>query len=68
MRLLFIMLRKELKGYFLSPFGWVILAFASVAQGFTLSTAMKGFRDSPSQDSLIYSTFNTTLFWFCTSP
>ncbi len=64
MRLLFIMLRKELKGYFLSPFGWIILAAVSVAQGFTLSTAMKGFRDSPSQDSLIYSTFNTTLFWF----
>ena len=25
MRLLFIMLRKELKGYFLNPFGWVVL-------------------------------------------
>jgi ABC-2 type transport system permease protein len=64
MRLLFIMLRKELKGYFLNPFGWVVLVFVTGMQGFALSTAMKGFRDSPSQNSLVYSAYNTTLFWF----
>ncbi|WP_367873737.1 ABC transporter permease [Luteolibacter sp. Populi] len=64
MRLLFIMLRKELRGYFFNPFGWVVLAFVTAMQGAALSTAMKGFRDSPSQDSLVYAVFNNTLFWF----
>src|SRR5687768_8855405 len=64
MRLLFIMLRKELKGYFLNPFGWVVFAFVTAMQGAALSTAMKGFRDSPRQDSLVWAVFHTPLFWF----
>lgn len=64
MRLLRILTLKELKGYFLSPFGWVVLALVSLMQGFSLSMAMKGFRDSPVKDSLIYVTFHTPLFWF----
>lgn len=64
MRLLRILTRKELKGYFLNPFGWVVLAFVTVMQGVSLSTAMKGFRDTPVKDSLVYVTFHTPLFWF----
>ena len=33
-------------------------------QGLSLSTAMKGFRDTPVKDSLVYVTFHTPLFWF----
>ena len=55
---------KELKGYFLTPFGWVVLAFVSVMQGISLSTAMKGFRDTPVKDSLVYVAFHTPVFWF----
>lgn len=64
MRLLRILTLKELKGYFLSPFGWIVLALVSLMQGVSLSMAMKGFRDSPAKDSLIYVTFHTPLFWF----
>ncbi len=64
MRLFRILTFKELKGYFLTPFGWVVLAFVTVMQGVSLSTAMKGFRDTPVKDSLIYVTFHTPLFWF----
>jgi ABC-2 type transport system permease protein len=64
MRLLLIMLRKELKGFFYNPFGWVVFAFVTVMQGAALSTAMKGFRDSPRQDSLVWAVFHTPLFWF----
>jgi ABC-type transport system involved in multi-copper enzyme maturation permease subunit len=64
MRLFRILTFKELKGYFLTPFGWVILAFVTVMQGVSLSTAMKGFRDTPVKDSLVYVTFHTPLFWF----
>lgn len=64
MRLFRILTLKELKGYFLTPFGWVVLAFVTVMQGVSLSSAMKGFRDSPVKDSLIYVTFHNPLFWF----
>ena len=42
----------------------MVLAFVTVMQGVSLSTAMKGFRDTPVKDSLIYVTFHTPLFWF----
>ena len=64
MRLFRILTIKELKGYFLTPFGWVVLAFVTIMQGVSLSTAMKGFRDTPVKDSLIYVTFHTPVFWF----
>lgn len=64
MRVFRILFSKELKGYFLNPFGWVVLAFVAIMHGVALSTAMKGFRDSPVGDSLIYVAFHTPLFWF----
>ncbi|MFT3990719.1 MAG: ABC transporter permease [Luteolibacter sp.] len=64
MRLFRILTFKELKGFLLTPFGWVVLAFVTIMQGISLSTAMKGFRDTPVKDSLVYVTFHTPLFWF----
>ncbi|MFK7851464.1 MAG: ABC transporter permease [Akkermansiaceae bacterium] len=64
MRILRILTRKELSSYFLTPFGWVVLAFVVIMQGLSLSSAMKGFRDTPVKDSLVYVTFHTPLFWF----
>lgn len=64
MRIFRLLTFKELKSYFLSPFGWLILAFITVMQGVSLSTAMKGFRDTPVKDSLVYVTFHTPIFWF----
>lgn len=64
MRIFVILLRKELGSYFLNPFGWVVLAFVVLMQGLSLSSAMKGFRDSPVKDSLVYVAFHTPLFWF----
>jgi len=64
MRLFRILTLKELKGFYLTSFGWVVLAFVTIMQGISLSTAMKGFRDTPVKDSLVYVTFHTPLFWF----
>jgi ABC-2 type transport system permease protein len=64
MRVLRILTRKELNTYFLNPFGWVVLAFVVLMQGLSLSSAMKGFRDTPVKDSLVFVTFHTPLFWF----
>ena len=38
MRIFRILFFKELKTYFLTPFGWLILAFAALMQGLILST------------------------------
>ena len=64
MRILRILTKKELNSYFLTPFGWVVLAFVVLMQGLSLSSAMKGFRDTPVKESLVYVTFHTPFFWF----
>jgi len=64
MRIFLILYRKELKGFFLSPFGWVVIAFVALMHGISISTAMKGFRDSPISESLVYVAFHTPVFWF----
>jgi len=64
MRSFLILLRKELKGFFLNPFGWIVLAFVIVMHGVSISTAMKAFRDTPLRESLVYVTFHTPIFWF----
>lgn len=64
MRILRILTKKEFLNYFLSPFGWVVIAYVILMQGLSLSSAMKGFVDSPVKDSLIYVAFHTPIFWF----
>jgi len=64
MSTLLILYKKELKSYFLSPLGWLIIAFAAVMQALSLSTALKGFSDTPVASSLVYVAFHTPHFWF----
>ncbi|MCH7225192.1 ABC transporter permease [Haloferula sp. A504] len=64
MRTLLILLRKELKGYFHNPFGWVMIALVVFFNGIGISTSMKGFTESPSQHSLVFATFHSPVFWF----
>lgn len=64
MRVLTTLYRKELKAFFQQSFGWVVLAAVVLANGVGISTAMKGFLDTPSQHSLVYATFHSPLFWF----
>ena len=64
MRSILTLYTKELKTFFLSPFGWIVLAFAAVMQGVSLSTGMKALQDAPLADSLVYFVFHTPIFWF----
>jgi len=64
MRVFRILFFKELKGYFFSPFGWLIIAFAALMQGLSLSTTIKGFMDLPRTESLVYVVFQAPTFWF----
>lgn len=56
--------RKELRSYFTTPFGWVILAFILVMQGLSLTFALKLFRDTPQKESLLFHIINSPIFWF----
>ena len=61
---LLILLRKELRGFFLSPFGWIVLTFVTVMQGWSMSGAMKALQDAPIPESLVYIVFHMPQFWF----
>ena len=64
MRNFFTFYRKELRGFFLSPFGWIILALVAGMQGWSLSMAMKGLQGAPITESLVYYVFHAPNFWF----
>lgn len=56
--------KKELRTYFSTPFGWVILAFVLVLQGFSLSYSLKLFRDAPQNEGVLYTILHAPVFWF----
>ena len=64
MQTLFIIIRKDLRSLFLSPFGWVVLCLVTVMQGWSMSNAMKALQDVPVRESLVYIVFHTPHFWF----
>lgn len=56
--------RKELRSYFSTPFGWVILAFVLIMQGISLSYTLKLFRDTPQKEGILYTVLHAPVFWF----
>lgn len=63
MRTFRILFFKELKSYFLSPFGWLICGFAALMQGLSLSATMKNFTDVARAESLVTANFGAWYFW-----
>lgn len=64
MRNLLTIVRKELRTFFLSPFGWVVFALVTLMQGWSMSGAMKALQDAPIRESLVYIVFHMPHFWF----
>ena len=64
MTTLLTLFRKELRAFFLNPFGWMVLAFVAAMQGLSMSTAMKALEDKPLTEDLVYIVFHTPAFWF----
>lgn len=56
--------RKELRTYFATPFGWVILGCILIMQGISLSYSLKLFRDMPQNEGLLYTMLHAPVFWF----
>jgi len=64
MRVFSILFRKEFKNYFLTPFGWVVLALVLLMQGFSMSGAMELMKDGPMIDNFLLVSLKTPHFWF----
>jgi len=64
MRVFSILFRKEFKNYFLTPFGWVVLALVLFMQGMSMSSAMEQMKDAPMLDNFLLVTLRTPNFWF----
>lgn len=54
---------KELRSYFLSPLGYVVMALVLVMFGVSYRFALDGMVGKVSQFSLVYLTFNSFWFW-----
>lgn len=63
MRVFTILFRKELKNYFLTPFGWVVLALVLFMQGMSMSGAMEQMKDAPMLDNFLLVCLRTPNFW-----
>ncbi|MFC4991021.1 ABC transporter permease [Rubritalea tangerina] len=64
MRTLYILYKKELKHFLTTPFGWIVLAFIMLLQGFSLTSVLEQYEKAPVQVNLLFSTLSTPIFWF----
>ncbi len=64
MRTLYILYKKELKHFLTTPFGWVVLAFIMLLQGFSLTSVLEQYEKAPVQVNMLYSCLSTPIFWF----
>lgn len=62
MRILYLLFKKELKQYFLSPFGWVVFAIIMLLQGLSLSSALEQYEDAPVVNNLLLDSLSTPIF------
>ena len=63
MRCFFILLNKELWGFFVSPVAYVVLALAMVLNGFSFRAALSILESAPSEGSIVTWTFYSRWFW-----
>lgn len=64
MRVFFILFRKEFKQFFLTPFGWVVLALVLLMQGVSMASAMERMKDEPLAENFIFVSLHSPNFWF----
>ena len=63
MRCFFILLNKELWGFFVSPVAYVVLALVMVLNGFSFRAALNILESAPSEGSIVTWTFYSRWFW-----
>jgi ABC-2 type transport system permease protein len=64
MRVFWILLKKELHSFFVSPVAWIILALIMAMNGFSFRAALAILEEGPSEGSIVTWTFFSRWFWF----
>jgi len=65
MRSLYILLKKELKQFFCSPFGWIVFTIITLLQGLSLSSVVELYQNAPVKTNLLHdSLLSTPIFFF----
>lgn len=62
MRILHILFKKELKQFFLSPFGWVVLAIIMLLQGLCLSSVLEQYEKRPVVNNILLDSLTNPIF------
>lgn len=63
MRVFWVMLKKELRAFFVSPVAYVVLALVMVLNGFAFRAALSILESAPSEGSIVTWTFHAMWFW-----
>ena len=57
------MLKKELRGFFVSPVAYVVVALVMILNGFAFRAALSILESAPSEGSIVTWTFQPQWFW-----
>jgi ABC-2 type transport system permease protein len=63
MRIFWVLLKKELRAFFVSPMAYIVLALIMVLNGFCLRAALSLLESAPSEGSIVTWTFDAIWFW-----
>ncbi|MCB1227673.1 MAG: ABC transporter permease [Verrucomicrobiales bacterium] len=63
MRVFWILLKKEVRAFFISPVAYIVLALVMVLGGFSFRAALAILESGPSEGSIVTWTFNALWFW-----
>lgn len=63
MRVFWVLLRKEMRAFFVSPMAYIVLALVMLLNGFCLRAALSILERGPSEGSIVTWTFHAMWFW-----
>jgi hypothetical protein len=63
MRIFWVLLKKELRAFFVSPVAYIVLALVMVLSGFSFRAALSVLESAPSEGSIVTWTFHAMWFW-----
>ena len=63
MRTFWVLLKKEVRSFFVSPMAYIVLALVMVLNGFSFRAALSVLESAPSEGSIVSWTFHALWFW-----
>ena len=63
MRIFWVLFKKELRAFFVSPVAYIVLALVMVLSGFSFRAALSVLESAPSDGSIVTWTFHAMWFW-----